>query len=162
MRKVVVNSTPLIILGKINRLDILRNVYAEILIPRAVFDEVTVRNDEASKQLKAAGEWIRVEYIKDRSEKKMYKAKLHDGEVEVMVLAKEQNADLLVIDDYAAKKTAKYLGFSVTGTLGVLLKAKEQGEIASVAPLISEIKNNGFYISKEVEQMVLRQAGEAV
>ena len=63
--------------------------------------------------------------VGDQSEKKMYRAKLHDGEVEVMVLAQEgKRADMVIIDDNAAKKTAKYLGLTVTGTIGVLLRKK--------------------------------------
>lgn len=55
----------------------------------------------------------------------MYQAKLHAGEVEVMILAQEEPpANLVILDDNAAKKTAKYLGLKVTGTLGVLIKAK--------------------------------------
>ncbi len=141
MRKVVVNSTPLIILCGIGRLDILRMVYQEISIPTAVFREVTAKDDSACAQLKTSGEWIHVEEIKDHSEKKMYKAKLHDGEVEVMILAQEQKADLVILDDNAAKKTAKYLGLPVTGTLGVLIKAKRMGIIESVKSLITELEN---------------------
>ena len=96
MRKVVVNSTPLIILCGIGRLDILRMVYQEISIPTAVFRKVT----------------------------------------------------------------AKYLGLPVTGTLGVLIKAKRMGIIESVKPLITELRKNGFYVSGTVERMVLEQAGE--
>ncbi len=90
----------------------------------------------------------------------MYKAKLHDGEVEVMILAQERKADLVILDDNAAKKTAKYLGLSVTGTLGVLVKAKRQGIIKEVRPLLAEMRQKGFYVSNAVEQMVLEQAGE--
>ena len=90
----------------------------------------------------------------------MYKAKLHDGEVEVMILSQEENADLIIMDDNAAKKTAKYLGFSVTGTLGILLKAKEKGIITEVRSLVDELKQNGLYISNAVENIVLTQAGE--
>ena len=62
----------------------------------------------------------------------MYKAKLHAGEVDVMILAQaDPKADLVIIDDNAAK-TAKYLGLTVTGTLGVLIKAKQSGIISSV------------------------------
>lgn len=75
MRKVVVNSTPLIILCGIGRLDILRMVYQEISIPTAVFREVTAKDDPACAQLKTSGGWIHVEEINDHSEKKMYKAK---------------------------------------------------------------------------------------
>lgn len=160
MRKVIVNSTPLIILCGIGKLNILKEMYGEIIIPFAVYKEITVKVDSACVQIKTAGEWIHVEQIKDHSDKKMYKAKLHDGEVEVMILAQEQKADLVILDDNAAKKTAKYLGLSVTGTLGVLVKAKRKGIIKEVRPLLSEMKQNGFYISNAVECMILEQAGE--
>jgi len=61
---------------------------------------------------------------------------------------------------YAAKKTAKYLGLVVTGTLGVLIKAKHEGVISEVAPILAKMKDNGFYISDEVEQLVLKQVKE--
>lgn len=125
MRRVIVNSTPIIILCNIGLLDILKALYAEICIPEAVYREVTEKDDSACQVLKTALNWIHVEKIANQSDKKMYKAKLHDGEVEVMILAQEGTADdLVVIDDNAAKKTAKYLGLKVTGTIGVLLKAK--------------------------------------
>ncbi len=69
----------------------LRELYEEIVIPTAVFREVTANDDSACVQILSSGECIHVEGIKDCSEKKMYKAKLHDGEVEVMILAQEQN-----------------------------------------------------------------------
>lgn len=127
MRKVIVNSTPLIVLCGIGQLFVLRELYQEIWIPEAVYREVTAKEDLACAQVKTAGAWIHVERIRDYTEKKMYKAKLHDGEVEVMILAQEQEAGLVILDDNAAKRTAKYLGLTVTGTLGVLLKAKRRG-----------------------------------
>ncbi len=130
MRRVIVNSTPIIVLCNIGLLDILKALYAEICIPEAVYREVTEKDDSACQVLKTALNWIHVEKIANQSDKKMYKAKLHDGEVEVMILAQEGTADdLVVIDDNAAKKTAKYLGLKVTGTIGVLLKAKREGII---------------------------------
>ena len=160
MRKEVVNSTPLIVLCGIGKLELLREMYEEISIPLAVFREVTAKDDSACVQLRSAGAWVHVEQIKDYSEKKMYKARLHDGEVEGMILAQEQKADLVVIDDNAAKKTAKYLGLTVTGTLGILVKAKQCGIIKEVRSLLSEMKQNGFYVSDNVERLVLEQAGE--
>lgn len=72
-------------------------------------------------------DWIRVERILSPSDKKMYQAKLHDGEVEVMILAQEGvRADLVILDDNAAKKTAKYLGLTVTGTFGKVNKEQEK------------------------------------
>ena len=74
MRKVIVNSTPLIVLCGIGKLNILKELYKEIVIPSAVYTEVTAKADSACIQLQLAGDWIRVEQIKDHGEKKMYKA----------------------------------------------------------------------------------------
>ena len=91
----------------------------------------------------------------------MYKPKLHDGEVEVMILAQEGTTDdLVVIDDNAAKKTAKYLGLKVTGTIGVLLKAKREGLIPEIVSVLNKMEKNGFYISESLKQMIIEQAGE--
>lgn len=161
MRRVIVNSTPLIVLCNVGKLELLRALYEEITIPEAVFAEVTKKEDSACQIVKKSLDWIRVEKILNPSDKKMYQVKLHDGEVEVMILAQEGvRADLVILDDNAAKKTAKYLGLTVTGTLGILLKAKKAGIILEIAPILKDIKKNGFYVSEDVEQMVLRAAGE--
>lgn len=160
MPRVVVNSTPIIVLCGIDQLDILYRMYHEIFIPAAVYQEVTAVKDSACIQIMTQKNWIHVEEIQDITEKKMYKAKLHAGEVEVMILAQEKQADLVILDDNAAKKTAKYLGLTVTGTLGVLLKAKQKGIIEKVSPLLSKMKQNGFYMDPKLEAMVLKSAGE--
>jgi len=160
MRKIVVNSTPLIILGNIDGLKILKELYGEIIIPRAVFEEVTSKADNAKLNLSQNLSWIKVLEVQDKSNRKMYQAKLHDGEVEVMMLANEVSADLLIIDDNAAKRTAKFLGFTVTGTLGVILKAKSEGIIPQVKPIVDEMLRQGFYISPKIIETVLKTANE--
>lgn len=161
MRRVIVNSTPLIALCNAGLLKLLKEIYGTITIPRAVFDEVTAKQDSACTQIKDNLDWITVEEIKDIADRKMYKAKLHAGEVDVMILAQsDPAADLVIIDDNAAKKTAKYLGLTVTGTLGVLLKAKRCGVISSVKDAICKIQSNGFYINDRIVKLVLEQAGE--
>lgn len=105
--------------------------------------------DLACTQVRYADSWIHIEPIRDSTEKKMYKAKLHAGEVEIMILAQEQKADLVIIDDNAAKKTAKYLGLTVTGTLGILLKAKRKKIVPRVDALLAEMKRNGFYLDSK-------------
>ena len=161
MPKIVVNSTPLIALCNIGRLDLLEKVYRRILIPQAVYDEVTEKDDAGGRQIAQRPDWIEVVQISDRSQKQMYRARLHDGEVEVMILAQEAPvADLVIIDDNAAKKTAKFLGLRVTGTLGVLIRAKRMGYISSVAAVIDELCKNGFYVDDAVRAMVLEGAGE--
>ena len=160
MRKVIVNSTPLIGLCKIDRLDILRKMYGEITIPKAVFDEVTEKDDDVKAKILDAY-WIHVETISEQKSKKMYKAKLHDGEVEVMILAQEHVGEhLVIIDDGAARKTAEYLGLVITGTIGVLIKAKNKGLISKVMPIILELEKQGIYFSEALKSRVLRLAEE--
>ena len=90
----------------------------------------------------------------------MYRARLHAGEVEVMILAQELNADLVLLDDNTAKKTAAYLGLHVAGTLGVLLFAKESGLIPKIAPVLSDLENDGFFMSNTIKSLILKKAGE--
>lgn len=161
MRRVIVNSTPIILLSNINQLELLKQLYETITIPQAVYDEVTAKPDSACQNLKNHFDWIKVEKIRNPIQKKMYEAKLHDGEVEVMILAQEElKADLVILDDNSAKKTAKFLELSVTGTLGVLVKAKQLNYIEKVKPLMDALIANGFFVTQNVYSMVLEQAGE--
>lgn len=163
MPRVIVNSTPVIALCNADLLFVLKELYGEVIIPKSVYDEVTAKVDSACNQIKNNSDWIRVEEIKDITHRKMYKAKLHSGEVDVMILAQEEpGADLVIIDDNAAKKTAKYLGLTVTGTMGVLIKAKRMGVISSVKEALKKIQNNGFYISDELVKLILKQVKEDI
>ena len=158
MDKVIVNSTPVIGLANIGRLDVLRQMYGTITIPQAVFDEI--KSPSVQRQVNANRDWIRVEQISDTSQKQMYRAKLHAGEVEVMILAQEKKADLVILDDNAAKKTAKFLGLRVIGTLGILVLAKKRGYIKEVSPVLDALKRDGFFVSNDLCDLVLKQADE--
>ena len=81
------NSTPLISLCKVGLLDLLEKQYGEITIPEAVFREVGRKNDAVKKQVSSLS-WIHVEAIKETKSRRMYKAKLHDGEVDVRAVSK--------------------------------------------------------------------------
>ena len=159
MQKIIVNSTPLIVLGNIGYLWILKEMYGKIIIPRAVYDEVTVHNDVAGNLLKSE-RWIKVDDSVVGADRKMYRARLHAGEVEVMILAQEQAADMVIIDDNEAKKTAKYLGLNVTGTLGVLMTARKKDMISSLEEVLEKLENVGFYIGDELKENILRLVGE--
>lgn len=160
-RIVIINSTPIIALASIDKLHLLRDLYKVVYIPKAVNDEVFAKqNSKAQVELARAREWIQVKQIQNNESKKLFRVQLHDGEVEVMILGKELEADLLVIDDYIAREYAKYLDFKVTGTLGVILKAKENGLIEKVKPHIDALIQNGIYIGNKVYENILKLAGE--
>lgn len=161
MPKVIVNSTPLIVLSNVGKLDLLKRLYGEITIPEAVWNEVTQREDSACRVLKRGESWIHIERVKDLSQNRIFSSKLHEGEVEVILLAQSSSVSVLaIIDDNAAKKTAKFLKIPVTGTLGVLLRAKTEGHIDLVSPILEEMETHGFFISPKVKEYVLKAAGE--
>lgn len=161
MRKVIVNTTPLIALSHVGQLNLLKELYGEIIIPQAVYEEVSVKVDSAcKKEVDSSLDWIRVEKISNQMAKDMYKTQLHEGEVEVMILAKEVAADVVIIDDANAKKYAKYLKLPVTGTLGVLLRARQMGYVDKLEPVLRQMVEKGIYISQSLIELCLKQAGE--
>ena len=157
MRKVIANTTPIIALADIGQLEILHDLYEEITIPNAVFEEIV---SEPARSMVSESDWIVIENVSHPEQKMLYRSRLHAGEVEVMILAQEKNADLAIIDDKAAKKTAKFLGIKVTGTMGILLKAKQKGLIEEVKPLIDDLINAGLFVSQDIVDLVLESADE--
>jgi predicted nucleic acid-binding protein len=153
---VIANSTPIIALRGIGRLDILKSVYERITIPDAVLREVTVKNRGALQGI----DWVIVKPISNIEAKALFTAALHEGEVEVMILARELNADLVIIDDGLARRHAKYIGLTVTGTVGVLLRAKRDGIISVIKPILADLIKSGFFISQKVCDDILRMADE--
>lgn len=161
MRKVVVNTTPLIALSHVGQLSLLKKLYGEINIPEAVYEEVSVKTESVCKKaVDSSLDWIRVEKIKNQMARDMYKTQLHDGEVEVMILSKEIMADVVIIDDANAKKYAKYLKLPVTGTLGVLMRAKKEGYVDRLEPILQQMVEKGIYLSQELIEFCLKQAEE--
>ncbi len=158
MRKVIINTTPIIALSEIGELSLLKSLYEEVVIPKAVFEEI--KTEPGFTEVREC-DWIHVENVKDDSKRGLFQSRLHKGEVEVMMLAMETNADLVVIDDALARKTARYYEMTITGTLGILIKAKEKGLVDSVDKLMTRLISNGLYVSEDVRLAVLKEAGEA-
>ena len=157
MRKVViVNSTPIIALFDIGQIDILKTLYNEVVIPEAVRNEVAIKDEHILDNYA----WIKVKAIKNTAAKDTFISSLHDGEVEVMILAKELSSDLVIVDDSLARRYAKHQGLTITGTVGVILRAKHKGIIDSVKPLLDDLVNSDFYVSESVINDVLKLAGE--
>jgi predicted nucleic acid-binding protein len=162
MRKVVANTTPLIALSHVGHLSVLKRLYGEIIIPEAVYKELSVKQESVCKKaVDSSLDWIKVERIQNKMAKAMYKTQLHEGEVEVMILSQEVTADVVIIDDANAKKYAKYLGLPVTGTLGVLIKAKREGYIDELKPILYQMTEHGIYLSPKLIELCLKQVEEA-
>lgn len=156
MPKVISNSTPLIALSAIDKLDLLKKNYDKIIVPEAVYQEITQKDNHFLKNI----HFIEVIEIKNQEAKRLFQTTLHQGEVELMILADEIKSDLCIIDDYLARKYAKYLGLKITGTLGVLLKSKEKGFLKKIKPLIDQMIGNGIYIDNNLYHTILDTASE--
>ncbi len=162
MLKIVSNSSPLIHLGKINRLELLKEQFQVITIPEMVHKECIVegRGSEEAKLIKEA-DWIKVLKAKNRRLVTLLQADLDAGESEGIVLALEMEADLILLDDADAREKARHLGLKITGTLGVILKEKLRGNLHSLKETLMDLKETGFRISKSLETRLLIEAGEA-
>ncbi len=83
------------------------------------------------------------------------------GEVEVLALALEESDGLVIIDEKLARKIARLRGLRVTGTAGVLLKAKQKGHIQAVRPLLDQLQEIHFHLSDNVRTLILSKAEES-
>ena len=106
--------------------------------------------------------WLNIQAPSDVAFVEKLMLDLHKGEAQAIALAIELHADLLIVDDYEARKTATDLGLHITGLGGVLLEAKKQSFINEVKPLLDQIINSaGFYLSVQVYNRILQFAGES-
>jgi predicted nucleic acid-binding protein len=161
MRLWVVDTSPLIFLAKLDRLDLLRRSADQIVAPPAVFREIDEYPDSASKQIEdAKTSWLSIRAVEDRRLVDVLMADLDAGEAEVIALALESEAERVVLDDLDARRLAQRLGVAPVGTLGLLLAAKLRGEIPSLRTEIDRLRQAGFRVGPTLLQAVLREAGE--
>ena len=134
IKQIIINSSPLIVLFKSQQAQLLPQLFAEILVPEAVWNEITLasKNDEASQQLPQVN-WVQKrEQITITPEVAGWD--LGKGEAEVLSLTLNNPTYAAIVDDRAAKNCAKALGIITLGTGGVLLLAKRRGLIPNISP----------------------------
>jgi len=135
-----------------------------VTVPEAVWREVSaLEHAEGSQAVLAAKKagWICVERAENRALVQSLSIELDSGEAELLALAILTEADILLIDDCAGRRAAMYHGVVVTGALGIVLRAKKCGRIASVAEVMDRLVTEaGFFISTKVRAQFLLEAGE--
>jgi predicted nucleic acid-binding protein len=157
----VADSSPLIFLAKLSRLDLLRKEAEGVLVPPAVLREIAGQDDEAAFRVEEARRtWLQVRPLKDLRLSALLKRELGDGEAEAIALALENDAARIVLDDLDARRLADRLGLKVVGTLGLLLAAKLRGEIPSLRAEIDRLRRGGFRAGSALVEEILRSAGE--
>lgn len=160
MRKVVVNTGPLQYLHQLGLLDLLPDFYGRVLVPRAVATELAKGKEQGVNVPDLSTiPWIDIRDLPVPLWP--LPQEIHRGEAEVLALAAEAPDSLVILDDAAARAHAKTLGYGVTGTLGVVLRAKRDGKIAAVTPVLDRLEQLGFHLAEGTRAEVLRLAGEA-
>ncbi len=160
---VVSNTTPLIGLASIGRFELLRQMFGEIVISQAVYDEVVVAGHDVrvAKQEVLSAAWIKTVAVQDRLAVEVLLDELDLGEAETIVLARELNAEWVLMDEKKGRRKLTQLGLPKIGTLGLLLKAKRVNLISSIRSDVEALHARGFSLSSAVIDDVLAQAGES-
>lgn len=155
---VVADSSALVALATCEGLEILLKIYDDVKVPQSVFDEVVVSGKPHASALE---KFLQKRITKvDISSLVLSTGGLGQGELEAMALYKQLSADALLIDDHRAKAIAEFNEIHCIGTLGLLLLAKENQEITSVAPYIEKLRASNLHFSEELLDKVLKLANE--
>jgi predicted nucleic acid-binding protein len=156
---VVVNNTPLVALWVLGRLDLLRQLFGEVLIPPAVQAEFLGTERIQRQQALDRATWIRMAPLLNPRHPLAYTG-LDRGEAETLALA-EECGGMVIMDERKGRRYAQRLALPLTGTLGVLLLAKEHGLITTVSSAMAQLQNAGLYLDAALVARVLDLAGES-
>ncbi len=144
---------------KIGHLELLKELYSKLIIPKAVFLEIEKGKEKPFYINLSELDWIEVKEIANR-DSLSFLFDLDDGEAETLILAKELIADLVIIDEKMGRSFAKRLGFNLTGTIGILLKAKEKKLVPSIKSLLIELSGKGTWINPKLMDKAIKMAKE--
>ena len=151
MPKTIISDTScFIILTNIGELNILQKVYGKIITTPDIADDYS----------QPLPEWVEIVTVKDKYRQQLLEMQIDKGESSAIALALETPGCTIILDDYKARVVAKQLGINITGTIGVIIKAKLKGIIPSIKPILEKIKQTNFHLSKEIELQALKEAIE--
>jgi len=159
----VSNASPLINLARIGKLGLLRQLYCELTIPEAIWQEVVVdgQGQPGADEIRTAP-WIKTQPVSNRQLVQALKQELDAGEAEAIALALETGAELLLMDEHLGRETAFHLGLRCTGLIGVLVEAKRKGLISEIRPQLDVLRDvAGFRVSDGLRRRVLQDEREA-
>ncbi len=159
---IVSNTSPIINLAAIGRLELLHHLYGTIIIPYAVYHEIAISGHEQAGATEIqTWQWFERHQVQDVALVRRLERHLDAGEAEAIALAIEMQANLLLLDERRGRAIAKQLGLTVTGLLGILVVAKQQGHLVALKPVLHAlITVAGFWIDERLYTWVLESVGE--
>jgi predicted nucleic acid-binding protein len=155
---VISDSSPLIALAKIDAFDLLQKLYGTLIIPTEVYDEIVV----AGAGLAGAGEtskssWIEVLNIGNHADLNAAQIRfgLGIGELSTILLAREIRADLVILDDLAARRLAQRQGFRVHGSVAILEASFRKGYLTDLRRAYRQLVERGVYLNRQLLDLSL-------
>jgi predicted nucleic acid-binding protein len=155
---VVSNTTPIISLASIGKIDLLKKLFDNIYIPRAVYDEIKSKDSFGFDEID--DKFFIVKEVKDKLAVDILLNDLDLGETQTIVLAKELNADIVLIDENIGYKIASSQDLTVKRTLSLIIASKNKGYIDTVKPILDDMISKKRWISRNVYFEVLKICDE--
>jgi predicted nucleic acid-binding protein len=155
---VVSNTTPIIALSSVERIDILKSLFKEIIITEEVKNELIAKERYGSTF--PSLDWVKVEKVRNQEFQQALALELGAGEASVIALARELNADFVIIDEKYGNRMARYFGLSPIRTLAILEAAKKKNVINRLKPIVKEMVSKGIWYKKELLDQFLKDNHE--
>jgi predicted nucleic acid-binding protein len=147
---IISDTSCFIILTNIDELDLLYKIYGQVITTIEV----------ATEYRQSLPQWVQIKGATDKYRQQILETQIDKGEASAIALALEIPESTIILDDYKARKIAERLALKITGTIGVIIKAKLDGIIPSIKPYLNKIRQTDFRLTTEIERIALEEAGE--
>lgn len=147
---IICDTSCLILFDKIGKLELLRQCYDNIYVTPEIAEEFG----------KALPNWVKIKAARNQALQQILTQILGQGESSAIALTFDLPGTLVALDDLKARKVAKSLNLKITGSLGILVKAKEQGFIEKLLPVLQQVQQTDFRISENIVRKILATIGE--
>ena len=155
MPEVISNTSPLQYLHQLALLHLLPAFYGRVLIPQAIASELEIgRKEGVNLPVPAETPWLQIQSVAPPAWP--LARDIHRGEAEALALAAQFQDPLLLLDDGTARQHARAMGLRITGTAGILLRAKRENKIPAVKPLIDQLEILGFHLDQTTRFNILK------
>ena len=158
---IVSDASPLIHLAAINKLELVPKLVGSVVLPPAVFDEITAQGSEKPGAMGVReAAWVEVIACRDTELLARFMAELDAGEAEALTLAVELKADAVLMDERLGRSVASRENIKTIGLLGLLIEAKTGGLIQLVTPEMDALRRSGFYIANSIYHQIRSRCHE--
>ena len=160
----VSDTSPILGLASIGQLGLLHDQFGAVFIPRAVLAELKTDTDfRGTSVIRDALQsgWLEAREVQNIPLVQALAMELDNGEAEALALATDLGIEIIVMDEHDGRMHARAMGLKTVGVIGILLRAKKEGKIQSLQDVLKSLREQiGFFISDELFQKILREAGE--